>query len=380
MFLAPDGALRPDVDLLDDRGGGATERLKMAIDSIEAMPFDDSIAESPHAIGNAIGRHARGSTFTWIASTMRLEQNLRDIHDWSNALGVDIEQEWLTYTSLLQTSPRKYGRPMRIKPASFRDRMYHMGLFSKGLRTANDDGDDGKQPMPLPMDDDHPEGGDGAVAGAAVAMAERPSHHARHALQQLTLMKEFMELCLKPGTFVSVLAGDDSDQDWTFLQVLAIEPKVTTVVTCFEKDTDRPRLKVAVQEFTPTFPVSPDRASLLVQAVVDVFAFSDEHPSVFDFGKWAPCDRQNIIEWSTGESSAHGCVSLMNPRTLMPDPTLSLMSPNIPTLCLLDALAELHWTGRPGIAVHTPCAEKVFDNRQPVSKTNICDALLFLMT
>ena len=68
----------------------------------------------------------------------------------------------------------------------------------------------------------------------------------------------------------------------------------------------------------------------------------------------------------------------MNPRTLMPDPTLSLMSPNIPTLCLLDALAELHWTGRPGIAVHAPCAETKFDNRQPVSKQDYLRCLIVL--
>ena len=93
----------------------------MEIDAIEALPCDDSIAEGPHAVGNAIGRHARASTFAWVASTARLQQNLTDVHEWSRVLGVDLKQEWLTYTSVLQTEPGKHGRPMRIKPALFRD-------------------------------------------------------------------------------------------------------------------------------------------------------------------------------------------------------------------------------------------------------------------
>ncbi len=179
----------------------------MEIDALEALPSDDSIAEGPHAIGNSIGRHASASTFAWVASTARLQQNLTDVHDWSRALGVDLKQEWLTWTSVLQTEPGKYGRPMRIQPALFRERFYHMGLLSKELRhTANDADED--QPLPLPIDDDQPEGADDAMVRAVAERPPRPRVviDARQALQnqQFALMKEYLELCLKPGAFVSI--------------------------------------------------------------------------------------------------------------------------------------------------------------------------------
>ena len=141
MFFAADGALKPDVDAVDESGRGASAALVKAVDSIAAIPFDDSVAESPHAVGNSFARHARASFFPWIASTMRLPQNLRDVRDWCQALCLDITQEWLVASSVLQTAPRNYGKPMRIKPAEFRNRFYHMSLFCTGLRNPGNDDD-----------------------------------------------------------------------------------------------------------------------------------------------------------------------------------------------------------------------------------------------
>jgi len=61
VFFA--GETKHDVDALDESGQGDSARLVRAVESIAAMPFDDSVAESPHSVGSGLARHARGSSF-----------------------------------------------------------------------------------------------------------------------------------------------------------------------------------------------------------------------------------------------------------------------------------------------------------------------------
>lgn len=73
-----EGALRFDIAAMQNDGAGATARLKQEIRSLSLIPLDDSVAESPHAIGGRLMQHSRASKWPWVASTMRLEQNLAD--------------------------------------------------------------------------------------------------------------------------------------------------------------------------------------------------------------------------------------------------------------------------------------------------------------
>ena len=110
-ILSPGCQLRLDFDAMDESSARATASmaLRREQEALELVPVDDSIAESPHSIGNRLAGHARGSTFGWVAASMRLEQNLTDVNAWTadDKLECDLTQEWLTYTNLPAVQPEE---------------------------------------------------------------------------------------------------------------------------------------------------------------------------------------------------------------------------------------------------------------------------------
>ena len=167
------------------------------------VPLGDSIAESPHALGNSLGRHARGSFFGRVAASMRLSQNPTDVRVWSAALYVDLTHEWLTCTNVLQSKHRNFSRPMRVTPKALKHNFYHMGLMSQPVRTNAADEDGTKLPIAdlehvvvTTLSDEEPgEPKRRRRAGIDVAQVQ-------HA-QQRALMKECVLACLAPGKFIS---------------------------------------------------------------------------------------------------------------------------------------------------------------------------------
>ena len=81
-FLHPEGHLRAHVEQLRPDGSGASQLLMQEVQVLTALPMDDSVAESPHAQGNAIARQAHRCGFAWVASSMRLKQNISDAKLW----------------------------------------------------------------------------------------------------------------------------------------------------------------------------------------------------------------------------------------------------------------------------------------------------------
>ena len=79
MFLKPGSELRAHVDRIRDDGSGVSKIQQKWIDILQRIPLDDSLAESPHAVGNKLGRHGPKSSFAFVAASMRLEQNLVDV-------------------------------------------------------------------------------------------------------------------------------------------------------------------------------------------------------------------------------------------------------------------------------------------------------------
>jgi len=142
-FLHCDSDLYPDVMAIQPEGSGVSARLQSWLNVLKRIPLDDSVAESPHASGNRLGRHGTRSGIAWLSSSMRLEQNLEDVQNFVPALNEDADSLWYRATSVLQ--PKGLTRPYKCKPNEYRDRLYHLGKFAEArasvgvASTGNDD-------------------------------------------------------------------------------------------------------------------------------------------------------------------------------------------------------------------------------------------------
>ncbi len=123
-FLDPGQHLRRHVDAMGEDGSRISPELNAAIASLKAIPLDDSIAEEPHARAKRISEAARGAAWPWIASTMRLYQNLIDAHELSQDRE-DRQWMWTNYKSLLKTgSPRHVARHTRMPRMQYLKKIY----------------------------------------------------------------------------------------------------------------------------------------------------------------------------------------------------------------------------------------------------------------
>ena len=114
----PGSVLQPMVGRVHADGHIPDPELRREVDSIQAIPFDDTVAEAPHARANHLQRSARGSTWPWLASTMRLDQNLQDLKEMLPAVGADLDGLWKNHKSVLQWRKYRLGRNFRLSPAT----------------------------------------------------------------------------------------------------------------------------------------------------------------------------------------------------------------------------------------------------------------------
>eukprot|EP00959_Pyramimonas_sp_CCMP1952_P103255 2159483-Pyramimonas_sp.AAC.1 len=77
--MRPGSRMRAAVDRIDEHWGNISPELEAEIDSILHAPLDDTVAEGPHAAARHHHLRARRGTSPWIASSMRLENNLEDV-------------------------------------------------------------------------------------------------------------------------------------------------------------------------------------------------------------------------------------------------------------------------------------------------------------
>lgn len=168
------------------------------------------------------------------------------------------------------------------------------------------------------------------------------------------------------------------DGNLLFCQILAIELKVTTVQLCSPQAGEEAWLTVSLQALEPMLPTGThlDHAAL-ANLEIDVFIFSDDLPHELDWGKCAPKDRQDMMQWMSKPSSVGGCISCLHqPQPLRPPVHWDLMHGRMPTLSLLDALRDGGWVGEARIASHNMDAQLVFDNRNPLTKKSYFKCLL----
>ena len=194
--------------------------------------------------------------------------------------------------------------------------------------------------------------------------------------QQLTLMQEYLNHSLEPGVYISFPSLDYDESDATsFVQVLAKNQKCITATTCtpLHDASDSSSLTVSVQPLERMLPFGLNSQVSLQQA--EVFIFEDECPLPIQL-PFSPSDRRNFLQWDNhGQSELYeSCISLRNPRVLKPN--IDLLHRSCPTLCLLDALAERGWLGRPKKATHAATSELVYDDRQPMAKRSYYQCLV----
>ena len=99
-----------------------------------------------------------------------------------------------------------------------------------------------------------------------------------------------------------------------------------------------------------------------------------------DVGTYMPESRKNVRQWQNlGPSSIACCTSLGN-STVLKQANSNLMHPSVPTLCLLDSLAERGWVGTPRSAIPA-CDNGVvaeYDSRRPLSNKRYLQCLHIL--
>ena len=386
-FCDPGSALRQDLDVLLPDCSNASERLRDEVDSVAALPMDDSYAESPHALAKRVKLHGRGAKFPWIASSMRLGQNLEDIGELAPALNMDTRREWCRSTSILQVNPQRAHRSMRLPRANFLNCFYRMAMFGRPRTRdeANEGDDDDQGDDPGDDDDDDGDAADapkesdaGVGSGAAASSGQGPSGPGsvgpvslaltRAERQTTSLMKEYMLACLSPSMYVSLpVPSGGGAATLGFFQVLSVQPRTTTV-DVFTPDNAEPMdlCAVAIQSLDYHGPIDEDSSRLHGG---DFFAF--EEPKTFDVvGSTAarPSDRELCLEWEPTESAVPCCVRLCRPRPLRPPASWKLSDARVPALCLLDVLLERGFAPQSRRAIHKKGGEELFDDRKPTSK------------
>ena len=95
-FLVEGSPLRHYVLALAE-GGDLRPFLESKVRWLQDIPLDDSVAEAPHAARRRWELKARGSKFAWLASSHRLDQNLRDVSAMAPMLDVPLQCIWNEY-------------------------------------------------------------------------------------------------------------------------------------------------------------------------------------------------------------------------------------------------------------------------------------------
>ena len=221
----PTLAVNPDGNVVSDL-------LANELRFFSAIPIGDSACETLHAVGNAIARSSKHCDFSWVASTMRLGQNLKDVRQFQRAVNADLQATWLRFGSILQSDPKRRNINDRVRRKEFTNRVYHMGLMSKPLRAPGQQCEDR---LTIDLDVDVPPAGPIAEVAGDDNDDDDPPPEPRYGKGELALMKEYLVRSLKPGMYVSFPVRSDESPGHIapfFAQVLAIQPKVTFPKMC----------------------------------------------------------------------------------------------------------------------------------------------------
>lgn len=381
LFLSPDGPLRSEVDQMGSDGTSMGERLAAEVRGLQHIPLDDGVAEGPHARAARAKQSASGSTWAWIAASLRLQQNLQDIRSMLPTLDLDLDTEWGRYTSVLQALPDRAHRPMRISKADFRNRLYHMShlgdpsLMDNGC--AAQPAEDVVVATSIGQGIEEGEGGQEGVSevkmiGRSVAWSSQKGPETttssitppqRHDAES-RLLREWFASALVPYSYLSVPeVQGNAIVKHHFYQVLGFEKQAIVVETFVpEAGVDKELIATQVQPLQLWGKPEAQQASVLADSVV---AFVVEGPCTIDLARLVGMDtsmRKQVKVWSPAASDIEGCVRLTSPQVCRP--TCDINDAKAPVLTLVDHLAENGFTGQQIAVTHVSTSRrKVFDSR-----------------
>ena len=121
--------LRADIDQLGQDGLNMPRRLQNEINGLKAMPFDDSVAEGPHAVAKRVLDHSRSASWPWVASSCRVRQNLVDVRNLLPAVGGNLQSLWSANKTVVRVTERDGQEAnLRMPYKKFLNYVYRMSF------------------------------------------------------------------------------------------------------------------------------------------------------------------------------------------------------------------------------------------------------------
>ena len=403
-----EGALRQEIDAVLPDGSGISARLRAALRGFDGVPFDDSVAEGPHARASRIAKHARASRWPWIASTLRLSQNIDTVRELLPIVGGDLRSRWCGSTSVIRHGGRWPLQRPRMSHGKFVDYVYRMSFCHE----AEEAGADGEEDASGGDDDDDdddsggPGGPDhGTTAGAgssggrgAGGGAPPPDNDSDHGgdesgghpaprkrnidtaaplreSQVVKLLRAYLHASLELHDVISLPAmGDEGHIVHLFFQILRLESRPVLIETFSSPSDDRGLYTCTVQPYSRWNP-NMDDASSDPPIEADCFVYQD--PCEVDLLTISGArieSRKQWLSWQTKPSAIEGCLAMHSPRILAPQHKLSHRS--VPVLCLVDALEAAGLVGTKRKTTHSPDGSAEYDCRSLPSKRTYLQAVL----
>lgn len=420
-----EGPLVGDIKAIQKDGSGVSARLQREIDSLAAVPLDDSVAEGPHSSAARVVRHSRNSRWPWVASTMRLAQNLRDAHTIPDVIGTTAVDLWPKYTAVLHGPSARRQGPKKLPWVKLQDDVYKMSFVveraseaskAESVSTPASSGDGtGSGQHCLDEDASDEEGGasntkptpvgeetrgsarpstsrkrqrtaksvstgvaasgsaggqqpTAVIVGKGEVVADGSLGFRKKNSDDVRLMRQFLGGSLCAKSFISVpVQSETGFVSHQVFQILSLESKPVIVksFSTLEEDAAEQGLYVVAVQPMERWAAREDTLSTS-SSPQQVFIYQD--PCSVDI--LLLCDgvehRREWLSWTARPSDVDGCVELHSPTMLQP--SFPLHSPKIPVLCLLDALHEKGYQGSSKTVVHKRDGPLAYDCRNLVGK------------
>lgn len=395
-FLLEGCRLRSHIDHMNPDGTNMHPELLAEVESLCAIPMDDSVAEGPHARAKRVQGHARSCQFPWVASSMRLAQNLTDCEDLLKATGGDLMTLWCGWKSLTRVGSHESLQNKRTATGAFLDSIYRMNFDHAQAALTDRDvpADDGKElvmGVGLGAADVHDEAegqglADGAGkrrrigvsplnVGADSAQSESPPLKES---EEVTLMRQWLSASLERYSYISApVIGEDGHFTHMFFQILSTEHRqlyVRTFQGVEEQDAGDGLYTISAQPLSRfRAPITNPEDGPGMEA--EVFIFTEPVAvDILGVCGGGVASRHHWHVWSHEASDLAGCVALRSPRKLAP--RMALSDSGAPVLALCDELRSQGFDEVRGKVTHEPGGSKHFDCRGLPSKRTYLQCVL----
>ena len=117
-------SLRQDVDQMGHGEAVMSPRLQAAVQALVRVPLDDCVCEGPHAQAKRLKMPASAAKWAWVASSMRLKQNLTTCKELATKTA-PFRAAWTSWSIVVQPA-RKSQRVPKMKPKEVHRRLYRL--------------------------------------------------------------------------------------------------------------------------------------------------------------------------------------------------------------------------------------------------------------